>query len=120
MRRLSLVLVFLVVTAVDRHVAQEQPVPDAARRQAQMEIDALEHASSLRPEDAATHRALALYLKDIMDQQGRIASACVLRSAPGLDDAALDAVSGWEFRPTLLNGVAVPVIVTVTVNFTLG
>ena len=25
----------------------------------------------------------------------------------------------WEYEPTLLNGVAVPVIMTVTVNFTL-
>ena len=33
--------------------------------------------------------------------------------------AALDAVKQWQFTPTLLNGQAVPVIMTVTVNFTL-
>jgi protein TonB len=37
-----------------------------------------------------------------------------------LDQAAIDAVMQWEFTPTLLNGVPVPVIMTVTVNFTLG
>jgi len=31
----------------------------------------------------------------------------------------LDAVRQWVFTPTLLNGVPVPVIMTVTVNFTL-
>jgi protein TonB len=36
-----------------------------------------------------------------------------------LDDAALEAVTQWEFTPTLLNGKAVPVIVTVTVQFSL-
>ena len=36
-----------------------------------------------------------------------------------LDQAALDAVKQWQFTPTLLNGVPVPVIMTVTVNFTL-
>jgi len=36
-----------------------------------------------------------------------------------LDAAALDAVRQWEFTPTLLNGVPVPVIMTVTVQFTL-
>jgi protein TonB len=36
-----------------------------------------------------------------------------------LDAAALDAVKQWTFTPTLLNGTAVPVIMTVTVNFTL-
>ena len=50
---------------------------------------------------------------------GRVADARVLRSIPLLDAAALDAVRQWEFSPTLLNGVPVPVIMTVTVNFTL-
>ena len=36
-----------------------------------------------------------------------------------LDDAALAAVRQWTYSPTTLNGVPVPVIMTVTVNFTL-
>jgi TonB family protein len=36
-----------------------------------------------------------------------------------LDQAALDAVQMWEYSPTMLNGQAVPVIVTVTVRFRL-
>jgi protein TonB len=43
----------------------------------------------------------------------------VLRSIPLLDQAALAAVKQWVFTPTTLNGVPVPVIMTVTVNFTL-
>ena len=43
----------------------------------------------------------------------------ILRSQPLLDQAALDAVEQWKFTPTLLNGVPVEVIMTVTVNFTL-
>ena len=50
---------------------------------------------------------------------GRVTDAKVLRSIPLLDQAALDAVKQWVFTPTLLNGVPVPVIMTVTVNFTL-
>jgi periplasmic protein TonB len=50
---------------------------------------------------------------------GRVKDAKVLRSIPLLDQAALDAVKQWVFTPTLLNGVPVPVIMTVTVNFTL-
>ena len=50
---------------------------------------------------------------------GRVKEAKVLRSIPLLDAAALDAVKQWQFTPTLLNGVPVPVIMTVTVNFTL-
>ena len=43
----------------------------------------------------------------------------VLRSIPLLDAAAIEAVKQWQYTPTLLNGVPVPVIMTVTVNFTL-
>jgi protein TonB len=50
---------------------------------------------------------------------GRVQDARVIRSIPMLDAAALDAVRQWEYRPTLLNGVAVPVIITITVNFRL-
>lgn len=51
---------------------------------------------------------------------GRVTNARILRSVPLLDQAALDAVRQWEFTPTLLNGAPVPVIMTVTVNFTLS
>jgi protein TonB len=43
----------------------------------------------------------------------------VLRSIPLLDEAALKAVRQWRYTPTLLNGIPVPVIMTVTVTFTL-
>ena len=50
---------------------------------------------------------------------GSVDSARVLRSVPLLDEAALEAVRQWVYTPTLLNGVPVPVIMTVTVQFTL-
>ena len=51
---------------------------------------------------------------------GCIESARILRTIQlPIDLAALKAVSGWRFEPTRLDGVPVPVIATVTVNFTL-
>ena len=50
---------------------------------------------------------------------GKVINTKVLRSVPMLDQAALDAVRQWEYSPTLLNGVPVPVVMTVTVNFKL-
>jgi len=50
---------------------------------------------------------------------GRVQDARILRSVPLLDQAAVDAVRQWTYTPTTLNGVAVPVIMTVTVRFTL-
>jgi protein TonB len=54
-----------------------------------------------------------------INAEGNVSDARVLRSIPMLDQAALDAVKQWRFTPTLLNGAPVPVIMTVTVNFTL-
>jgi protein TonB len=50
---------------------------------------------------------------------GKVADAKVLRSIPLLDQAALDAVRQWEFTVTIVDGMPVPVIMTVTVAFTL-
>jgi periplasmic protein TonB len=54
-----------------------------------------------------------------IDAEGHVRGAKVLRSIPELDEAALVAVRQWEFAPAISRGVAVPVVATVTVNFTL-
>jgi TonB family protein len=58
-------------------------------------------------------------LETIIGTDGKIVEARVLRSIPLLDQAAIDAVRQWEFTPTLLNGQPHPVVMTVTVQFTL-
>lgn len=52
-----------------------------------------------------------------IDPAGAVSDARVLRSVPELDDAALEAVRQWKYSPTLLNGAPVPVIATVTIDF---
>ena len=58
-------------------------------------------------------------LEAMIDPEGNVADAKVLRGQPLLNDAAVEAVRQWRYTPTLLNGVPVPVIMTVTVSFTL-
>jgi protein TonB len=58
-------------------------------------------------------------LETVIDANGGVESVRVLRSVPLLDQAAVDAVRQWRFTPAMLNGQAVPVVMTVTVNFTL-
>jgi protein TonB len=59
-------------------------------------------------------------IEAVIGPDGHVQDAKVLRSIPLLDQAALDAVKQWEFSPTLLNNTPVPVIMTVTVQFTLS
>ena len=67
----------------------------------------------------AAHVEGVVILEAVIDAEGSVTSVKVLRSIPLLDDAAVKAVRGWRFTPARLNGQAVPVVMTVTVNFTL-
>jgi periplasmic protein TonB len=58
-------------------------------------------------------------IQAVIDTSGNVYSATVLRGQPLLDEAALDAVKGWQFVPTLVDGVPTPLVMTVTVNFTM-
>ena len=59
-------------------------------------------------------------LEAVISEDGAVRSLRVLRSQPLLDAAAVEAVRQWRFTPTLLNGQPVPVVMTVTVNFSLN
>ncbi len=59
-------------------------------------------------------------LECTISPQGKVTDIKVLRGIPLLNDSATSAVRQWVYTPTLLNGVPVPVIMTVTVNFKLS
>jgi TonB family protein len=72
------------------------------------------------PPDAQDQRIQGVVIIEVrIDKDGRISDAKIIRGVPLLDDAAMDAVMQWEFEPTLLNGQPIPILMTVTVSFTL-
>jgi TonB family protein len=72
------------------------------------------------PPVAAEARVQGVVIVEVrIDEDGNVSDARILRSIPLLDEAALEAVQQWKFTPTLMNGKPVPIIMTVTVNFTL-
>jgi protein TonB len=60
----------------------------------------------------------AVVIEAMIGTDGKVAEATVVKSIPLLDQAALDAVRQWEYTPSLLNGKPVPVVMTITINFT--
>jgi protein TonB len=58
-------------------------------------------------------------LEATLDEHGNVDRLKVLRSVTLLDEAALQAVRRWRYTPTLLNGRPVPVLMTITVRFSL-
>ncbi|HKH70665.1 MAG TPA: TonB family protein [Vicinamibacterales bacterium] len=67
----------------------------------------------------AARKEGTVILQAVIDETGNVREVKVLRSVQLLDGAALQAVANWKFTPTLLNGKAVPVVMTVTVAFAL-
>jgi TonB family protein len=61
----------------------------------------------------------AVVIECIINEEGRVSDATILRSVPALDRAALDAVRQWEYAPTVIDGVPVAVNTTVSVAFAL-
>jgi protein TonB len=50
---------------------------------------------------------------------GLVSGVQVLSGHPLLNQAALEAVRQWRYEPTRINGVPVPVVLTVTLRFNL-
>jgi protein TonB len=85
-----------------------------------LEPKKLRHVAPIYPPVAqAAFVQGVVILEVLIDPSGSVADTRVMRSIPLLDQAATDAVRQWEFTPTLLNGAPVPVLMTVTVNFSL-
>ena len=113
----------------DAIAAKEKADAAAARAKARMaplrvggRIQAPKKIKDVKPVYPATAQSArvagAVTIEMTIGPDGKVIDAKVVRSIPLLDQAALDAVRQWEYTPTLLNGVPVPVLVTVTINFT--
>jgi protein TonB len=58
-------------------------------------------------------------LEALISEDGSIRDVKVLRAEPLFEREAIAAVRQWRFSPTLLNGEPVPLVMTVTVGFSL-
>jgi TonB family protein len=55
----------------------------------------------------------------VIDAKGVVRRVTILKSIPMLDLAVVEAVEQWRFTPTVRDGVAIPVVMTLPVNFAL-
>ncbi len=112
-------LLLAATVAVGEPVVLQSPAPPV---RVGSEIKAPKKVKGAAPEYPAEAvraglRGLVL-LECTLDTHGIVHDVRLLMGVPPLTDAAIKAVKKWRFEPTLLNGVAVPVIMTVSVNFT--
>jgi protein TonB len=109
-------------------VGEPPPPPPAPQAQEPIRVGGrikmpakIKDAAPIYPPIAQAARVQGtVILEAVIGVDGRVQNVRVLRSIPLLDQAAIDAVRQWEYSATLLNGVPVPVVMTVTVTFTLN
>jgi len=78
----------------------------------------VKHVAPEYPQDAARAGLRGrVMLACSIDTEGKVGEMRVLSGVPPLTDAAMKAVKQWRYTPTRLNGVAVPVNMTITVDF---
>jgi protein TonB len=95
----------------------QEPVPVGGKISAPAKV---REVAPIYPPIAQSARIQGMViLRATIGADGRVTGVTVLKSIPLLDQAAMDAVRQWEYSPTLLNGVPVPVVMTVTVRFDL-
>jgi len=80
----------------------------------------VKHVPPVYPQIAIQARVSGPVVIDaVIGTDGVVREARILSGVPLLNQAALDAVKQWRYTPTMLNNVPVPVIMTVTVRFSL-
>jgi protein TonB len=79
------------------------------------------HVAPVYPQTARDARVQGLVILEcVISPRGEVADVRVLRGVPLLTEAAVEAVRHWTYTPTLVGGVPVSVVMTVTVQFNLG
>jgi len=108
-----------VAAAAPLLLAQEEPL--AAGSEGVPAPKRTKHVQPTYPREALAQGIRGIVILDIvLDAQGKVESTTVMRSVPGLDEAAIAAARQWEYAPTTVNGKAVRVRVTVPVVFSLA
>ncbi|HEY1937518.1 MAG TPA: energy transducer TonB [Candidatus Angelobacter sp.] len=70
------------------------------------------------PDEAKRVRATGdVTVAIVINQQGNVISAALIKGNPVLADAAIDAVKQWKYNPYILNGVPIEVETTAVVVF---
>ena len=116
---LALATAALVAAGAVPLLAQEEPL--ASGSEGVPVPKRTKHVQPTYPPEALAQGIRGIVILDVViDAEGKVESTRVVRSVPGLDEAAIAAARQWEYAPTKVNGKAVRVRVTVPVVFSLA
>jgi TonB family protein len=101
--------------------SQELPSPDGKMIRKAGDVMAASATHRVVPESPPLARAAkingSVVVEVTLDEEGAVTAARAISGHPLLKDAAINAARQWRFNPTLLSGVPVKVIGTLTFHF---
>jgi periplasmic protein TonB len=117
----ALALVLLCASALLAQTPSASPSAEPLRVGGSVRAPAnVKKVAPVYPAKARESRVQGIVILDItIGTDGTVTDAKILRPINDLNDAAIDAVKQWRFEPTTVGGVAVPVRMTVSLNFSL-
>jgi TonB family protein len=99
--------------------AQEEPL--AAGSEGVPVPKKTKHVQPTYPQEALAQGVRGIVILDlVVDLQGKVEATNVVRSVPGLDEAAIAAARQWEYEPSKVDGKPVRVRITVPITFALA
>ncbi len=119
-RRLAIVCASVLAFAGAPHLAApDEPV--AAGSEGVPVPKKTKHVQPVYPQEALAQGVRGIVILDlVLDARGKVEATSVIRSVPGLDEAAIAAARQWEYEPTKADGKPVRVRLTVPITFALA
>ena len=122
-RRITIARVLLVGLAIVTAVSSCAQKTPRIRLGGEGQIQAsapTKRVAAVYPERAKANKIQgSVLLEIVIGTDGKVIQTDIKKSVPGLDEAAVNAVRQWEFKPTILNGKPAEVITNVTISFAL-
>ena len=110
----------VVFVANAAHTAQADALPPMSGGRAVPLPEKVVHVQPVYPAIARGARVQGTVVVEVVvGPSGDVDQTRVVRSIPILDEAAVSAVRRWKYKPTVIDGTAVPVTMAVRVTFTL-
>lgn len=118
-RSLPLALLALALPGVALLSAREEPL--VAGSEGVPVPRKIKHVQPVYPAAALAEGIRGIVILDVVvDTNGRVESTTIIRSIPGLDQAALEAARQWQYEPVKVNGKPARVRITVPITFALA
>jgi TonB family protein len=109
-------------SALSKKAAPDKPPRHSKRMRIESgPLDIVHQVNPAYPPEAKSNGIKGKVITEIeVDERGQVMEATIIKGQDALNEAVLNAVRQWRFSPYQLDGTAVPVVATLTFDFSLN